>query len=122
MLWYAIEAMNLDQDVAFEVVAYDGGNDKSIDMLFIDEEFERVIIGQGKYNVKGQYKPTVGAFLELLHTIDWLRSPEDLQREGSEDLAAAAVDFNDAVARGYSIEYVFVYMGAPKKELIDAAN
>ncbi len=50
MLWYAVEALDLDQDSAHEAVSYDGGNDKSIDLFHIDDEFERVIIAQGKYS------------------------------------------------------------------------
>lgn len=121
MLWYAVEALDLDQDSAHEAVSYDGGNDKSIDLFHIDDEFERVIIAQGKYSVKGNYNPTVGEFFELLHTSDWLRNPEMLRREGRADLAAAAVEYNEAISKGYSIEYIFVYLGPPKREIQDAA-
>jgi hypothetical protein len=121
MLVYAIEALRLDQDSAYEAVSYDGGNDKSIDLFLVDEQFERVVIAQGKYNAKGEYKPKVGEFLELVHSTDWLANPEALRREGREDLAAAAEDYNAAIAKGYSVEFHFVYMGPPKKEVLDAA-
>ncbi|HEX3529892.1 MAG TPA: AIPR family protein [Thermoanaerobaculia bacterium] len=121
MLWYAVEALDLDQDAAFEAVSYDGGNDKSIDLFFIDEAYQRIIIGQGKYQKNGRYSPKTGEFLELLHTIDWLSDPEALAREGRDDLAGAAQDYLDAVARGFSLTFEFVYMGPPKKELADQA-
>ena len=120
MLWYATEALGLDQDAAHEAISFDGGNDKSIDLFYVDDQFERIIIAQGKFNSKGNYKPMVGEFLELIHASDWLKNPEALMREGREDLAAAAQDYNDLILRGYSIEYLFVYMGLPKRELQDA--
>ncbi len=88
MLWYAVEALGLDQDTAYEAVSYDRGNDKSIDFFFVDDEYERLILAQGKFNQKGAYKPKTGEFLELVHATDWLRVPETLVREGRPDLAA----------------------------------
>lgn len=121
MLWYAVEGLELDQDDAYEAVSYDGGNDKGIDFFRVDEEYERVVIAQGKYNSQGRYKPQTGELLELLHTTDWLSDPEALSREGREDLAAAAEDYIRALENGYSVEYIFVYCGSAKRELRDAA-
>jgi hypothetical protein len=120
MLWYAIEALGLDQDAAHEAVSFDGHNDKSVDLFYIDYQFEKIIIAQGKFQGRGRYNPKVGELLELVHSSDWLKSPEALARAGREDLAAAAQDYIEAIARGYSVEYMFVYMGPPKKELQDA--
>lgn len=120
MLWYAVEGLGLDEDTAYEAVSYDGGNDKSIDLFFIDESLERVLIAQGKYHSRGAYKPMVGEFFELVHSSDWLQNPESLVREGREDLAAAASEYNAAVARGFTVEYLFVYMGPQKREIGDA--
>ncbi len=122
MLWYAVEAHRLGQDEAYEAVSYDGGNDKSIDLFYVDEEFERVIIAQGKFNRKGTFKAKPGYLYEVIHSTDWLADPEALRREGREDLASAADDYSSAVARGYSIEYIFVYMGPPKRDVQESAS
>lgn len=122
MLWYGVEALGMDQDQAFEAVSYDGGNDKGIDLFYVDEEFERVIVGQGKYNKNGRYKADVGEFLQLLHTTDWLASPEALTRDGRDDLAGAARDYLDAIGRGFSVEYVYVYMGPANRDVAEAAS
>jgi len=122
MLWYAIEALDLDQDQAYEAVVYDHGNDKSIDLFYIDDEYERIVIGQGKYQKNGRYLAKSGEFLELIHTTDWLNDPNALERDGRPDLAAAARDYIDAIRRGFSVEYVYVYMGPYKKDVEDAAT
>src|SRR5207248_2315364 len=80
MLWYGVEALRLSEDEALEAVLYDGGNDKGIDLFHIDEESERIVIGQGKYRSNGRYKGVPGELYELVHTSDWLSNPESLER------------------------------------------
>lgn len=122
MLWYAIAGLGMDQDAAFEAVSYDGANDKGIDLFYVDDEYQRIIIAQGKFHKGGKASPKAGALLELVHTTDWLSDPEALRRDGRPDLAAAAEDYLQAIEKGYSVEYIFVYCGAEKKELSDAAT
>jgi hypothetical protein len=121
LMWYGIEAIGLSEDSAYEAASYDGGNDKAIDFFYVDDENERVVIAQGKFNGRGQYKPKVGEFLELVHTTDWLQNPESFEREGRADLAEAAREYDDALSRGYTIDYHLVYMGEPHREVIDAS-
>jgi hypothetical protein len=121
MLWYGIEALNLTEDSAYEAASYDGGNDKSIDFFYVDESNERVVIAQGKFNAQGRYNPTAGEFLELVHTTDWLQNPESFEREGRPDLAEAARAYNEAIEAGASVDYHYVYMGPPNKEVVDAS-
>ncbi len=51
-MWLAIEYLGLDENDAFEAVSVDGGNDKDIDLFFVDDDMERVVIGQQKFNKK----------------------------------------------------------------------
>lgn len=37
-LWYAVDSLELQEDEAYEVVSYDGGNDKDIDFFYLDQE------------------------------------------------------------------------------------
>ncbi|MDQ3692700.1 MAG: AIPR family protein [Chloroflexota bacterium] len=122
LMWYGVEALELSEDSAYEAASYDGGNDMSIDFFYVDDENERVVIAQGKFNARGQFKPTSGEFLELVHTTDWLQNPESFEREGRPDLAEAARDYNEALGKGFTIDYHFVYMGVPHKEVIDASH
>lgn len=121
-LWYAVDSLELQEDEAYEAVSFDGGNDKDIDFFHVDQEAERVLIAQLKFNAKGQYKGRKGELLGLIHTSDWLKDPESLEREGRADLAAAAQDYKDATGHGFSVEYIYAYCGPPYKDVDDAAR
>jgi hypothetical protein len=73
-MWLATEYLGLDESEAFEAVSIDGGNDKDIDLFFVDDEAERIVIGQLKFNTTGKYKARKNELLGLLHTTDWLKS------------------------------------------------
>lgn len=121
-LWYAIENLGLEEDEAYEAVSYDGANDKDIDLFHVDEESERILIGQLKFNGRGRYKGRKGELLALIHTTDWLKDPEALVREGRKDLATAGHEYCDAIGRGFSVEYIYVYCGPHNKEVDDTAR
>jgi len=121
-MWLVTEYFSLDENEAFEAVSTDGGNDKDIDLFFVDDESERVIIGQLKFNAKGRYKATKNELLGLLHTTDWLKDIEGIKREGRKELESAATDYNRTIANGYSVEYVYAFCGPNKKEVSDAAR
>ena len=122
MLWYGMEALDLSEDVAFEAASYDGANDKAIDFFHVDDDNQTVVIGQGKFNRNANYLPKDSDFFKLVHTTDWLNSPESLSRDGREDLAEAARSYLEAVGNGYSVEFHYVYMGQRNKAVLDAAD
>lgn len=121
-LWHAADSLELQEDEAYEAVSFDGGNDKDIDLFYVDQEAERVLIAQLKFNAKGKYKGRKNELLSLIHTSDWLKDPESLARDGRADLAAAAQDYIDAIGRGFSVEYIYVYCGPSHKDVDDAAR
>ncbi|MBI4480964.1 MAG: AIPR family protein [Acidobacteria bacterium] len=121
-LWYAIESLGLEEDEAYEAASFDGGNDKDIDFFHIDYEAERVLVGQLKFNRKGQYKGKRGELLSLIHATDWLKDPESLEKDGRKDIAAAARDYLEAVGNGFSVEYLYVYCGPAHKDVEDTAR
>jgi AIPR protein len=121
-LWYAVESLKLEEDEAYEAVSFDGGNDKDIDLFYIDQEAERVLIAQLKFNAKGQYKGRKNELLSLIHTTDWLKDPESLERDGRHDLALAGEDYLASIGRGFSVEYIYAFCGAPHKDVDDTAR
>lgn len=122
MMWYAMEALELDEDVAYEVVSYDGGNDKDVDLFYLDDKHERILIAQGKFQGKGKYKATKNELLGLIHTTDWLSDEEAVRRLGRAELVSAAQDYAEGLIRGYSIVYQYVFMGPPNTEVTDQAE
>ena len=121
-LWYAVDSLSLQEDEAYEAVSFDGGNDKDIDFFYVDQESERVLIAQLKFNSAGKYKGRKDELLGLIHTTDWLRDPTSLERDGRKDLAEAARDYMEAIGRGYSVEYLYVYCGPSQKDVEDTAR
>lgn len=121
-MWLAIEYLGLDENDAFEAASVDGGNDKDIDLFFVDDEVQRVVVGQQKFKRDGKYKGNKNELLGVIHTTDWLKDPESFAREGRPDLESAALDYQKALAAGYSVEYVYAYCGPEKKEVLDAAR
>ncbi len=92
IVWYAIEAFRLDDDEALEAVSYGGGNDRGIDLFFIDDEAERIVIGQAKYQKDVARHPKPAELTLLLNTINELAEPQELRDAGRSDLADAADD------------------------------
>jgi AIPR protein len=121
-MWLAIEYLGLDDNDAFEAVSVDSSNDKDIDLFFVDDEAQRVVIGQQKFKKDGRYKGSKNELLGLIHTTDWLKDPESFAREGRPDLESAARDYQNALAAGYSVEYIYAYCGPEKKEVLDTAR
>lgn len=122
MMWYAVESLRLDEDVALEAASYDRSNDKFVDLFFVDDEAERVVIAQGKFQARGIHRPDEGELLTVWHTTDWLADPEALARDGREDLADAGRQYLDAVGRGYSVEFLYVYCGPESRGVSDRVN
>ena len=122
MMWHAIEALELDEDVAYEEISYDGANDKDVDLFLLDDKQERVLIAQGKFNRRGRYSPKNGELLGVIPSSDWLSNREALEREGRSELVSAAADYAEGLARCYSVEYQYVFMGPATKEVVDQAE
>lgn len=121
-MWLALEYLGLDETEAFECISYDGGNDKDIDLFYLDHEIERVTVGQLKFNNRGVYKGKKNELLGAIHTTDWLKDPEALARDGRTDLESLAIDYGEAIGRGYSVEYLYCYCGPESKDVMDAAR
>ena len=116
-VWYVLEAFRLDEDEALEAISYDGGNDRGLDLFYIDDESERVVIGQSKYLKNSVKHPKPADLTLLLNTVNELDDPQGLRDAGRADLADAAEEYHKAIADGYSVQLHFIYPGAASPEL-----
>lgn len=105
---YAIEAFRLDEDEAQEAISYGGGNDRGIELFFLDDAAERIVIGQSKYLKTTTRHPKPAELALLLDTINELADPQELRDAGRSDLAEAADEYHDARAKGYAVQLQFV--------------
>ncbi len=109
--WFATQILEIDEMAALEAISVEGSNDKGIDLFYVDDDNERIIIGQGKYTANLDYKPKEKDLTKLMSSINWLMSPEALKREGRPELAQAAIDFVEAQRQGYGVELIYIYTG-----------
>lgn len=109
--WFATQILEIDEMVALEAISVEGSNDKGIDLFYVDDDNERIIIGQGKYTANLDYTPKERDLTKLMSSINWLMNPEALKREGRPELAQAALDFVEAQKQGYGVELIYVFAG-----------
>ncbi|MGB0065040.1 MAG: AIPR family protein [Terracidiphilus sp.] len=121
-MWFCMENLQLDETEAYEAASLDGGNDKDIDLFWVDDEAERITIAQFKFASGGKYKGKKGELLALIHSTDWLVDTEALRREGRPELANAAVQYSEAQQNSYSTEYIYAYCGPQHKDVNDVAR
>ncbi len=110
-VWFAKTELELDDEDAFDALAVGGPNEKGMDVFWIDQLNQRVMIAQCKYSSTGQHSPKEKDLNTLLSCTDWLAAPEALKREGRSELVAAAQEYQDAVIRNYPVQLWFVYCG-----------
>lgn len=110
-VWFAKLVLDLDDDDAYDALSVEGPNEKGMDLFWIDHTNRRVFISQCKYSPKGTHRPKVKDLESLLSCIDWLVSPEALDREGRPELVAAARDYQEAIEQDYSVQLWFAYCG-----------
>ncbi|MBA7617276.1 hypothetical protein ES703_24590 [subsurface metagenome] len=111
LFWIAKNILHLTDSDAREAISVEGANDKGMDIFWVDEEGERVIIAQGKHSQKFGYRAKENAVTELRSCLDWLSDPVSLGKEGRVELAQAAEDYCEAMKKDYGIELWYVYTG-----------
>lgn len=116
-MWLAIRAFGLDPTEAYGAVQVDGGNDHAIDLFWIDDENDRVVVMQSKSSQRGIAKAIPRELDELVNAHHYLQQPEDLRREGRYDLADSAEEYIDAMKRGFDLEFWYVVMGPETPEI-----
>jgi AIPR protein len=116
-IWYATMALHLGDDEAIEATSYDGGNDRGIDLFHVDDEWDRVVIGQSRYYKSSTKSPRPADVTYLFNTIEELQDPQELRDAGRPDLADAAEDLLDARLRGFTVVLQLVYPGKQNDDL-----
>ena len=117
-VWFGRTVLDLDEDDAFDALSVEGPNEKGMDLFWVDNANQRVLIAQCKYSIEGTSRPKVSGLDQLLSCTDWLASPQALESEGRPELVAASREYRDAVDQGYSVQLWFAYCGK-RSENID---
>jgi len=109
--WFATQILDIGDGEALEAVSVEGANDKGIDLFFVDHNAGRVLIGQAKFSPNLTHSPKEKDVSTLESSLNWLMSPEALQKEGRPDLAEAAKDFLEALKDDYGVELLYICAG-----------
>lgn len=117
-VWFGATGLELDEDDALDAMSVEGANDKGMDLFWVDNPNQRVLIVQCKYSARGTHRPKVKDLVQLLSCTDWLANPRALEREGRPELVAASREYQDAMEQGYSVQLWFAYCGK-RSENID---
>jgi hypothetical protein len=110
-VWFGVVGLDLDEDEAFDALSVEGANDKGMDLFWVDNPNQRVLIAQCKYSTKATHRAKVRDLDQLLSCTDWLANPAALEPEGRPELVAASREYRDAVDQGYSVQLWFAYCG-----------
>jgi hypothetical protein len=116
-VWYCQVALHQDRAEALDASRYDGGNDRGVDLFWVDDEQQRIVIGSSKYYKKSSKAPTPAEVALLLNTIDALSDAQELRDIGRHDLAEAADDLQAARDQGYAVRLQMVYPGPVRQNL-----
>src|SRR5262245_21694221 len=87
---YAEGALRLARQDAGVSARFDGGNDRGVDLFYVDDESQRVVIAQTKYFKSSTRSPKPADVALALDTLDALADPNALRADGRADLAEAA--------------------------------
>ena len=115
--WICTQILGATDAEAIEACSPEGGNDKGIDFLLIDRDENKVIIGQTKYNENLSVNVKESHVNALLTSLQWVKNPSLLQKEGKEDLAQLAQDYIEAIESGYTTELWFIYTALAKPNI-----
>lgn len=116
-VWYCGVAFRLDRQEAIDASRFDRGNDQGIDIFYVDDELQTVVIAQAKYYARSTKAPYLGELALLLDTPESLAEAQSLRDDGRPDLAEAADDLRAARDQGYVIRLQMVYPGIPRPGL-----
>lgn len=85
--WYAIQFHDVDEDTALESAAADGGNDNGIDLAFIDDTQEEIIVLQAHCPENTEKVTPKNKWDQTVASIPFVLDPSRLKLEGRKDLA-----------------------------------
>jgi AIPR protein len=122
-LWVARHFLKLDDAQALRACGMQGPGEEGIDLFWVEHGGKRVIVGQAE----------AAADLKLARTfsrgvIDKLRravaalNDQDLAEDRQSPIASAIDDYNDALAKGYSVEFWAIIGGTADKGLVRASS
>ncbi|HEY0621496.1 AIPR family protein [Sphingomonas sp.] len=119
--WYAINFYSVDEDDALDAASADGGNDQGIDIVFIDEASESLMVIQA-HCPQNQTKQTPKSKWDaVLASLPYLKNPKALRDAGRADLADLIESANKD-HRDLTLTLGLISLGQKSEEITNALN
>lgn len=121
--WVGRQFLNLEGSQVSKACAMQGPGEEGIDLFWVETGGKRVIVGQAEAGNDLNLKKTFsrGIIDKLRRALAALNDP-DLAENRQSPIAMAVDDYNDAVAKGYSVEFWVIIGGIANKGLARACN
>ena len=119
--WFAINFFLLDEDEALEAAAADGGNDQGIDLAFVDDTSERIVVLQAHCPENTAKKTPKNKWDAVVSAAPFVRKPESLANSGRPDLAEVLQAMKTAHPE-HSVELGLVSLGLKSQEIVDSVT
>lgn len=122
-LWVAEHFLKLDENQRLRACGMQGPGEEGIDLFWVEHGGKRVIVGQAEAGVDLRLsKPFSRGIIDKLRRAVAALNDEELAENRQSPIANAIDEYNDAVAKGYSVEFWAIIGGIANKGLQRACN
>ena len=119
--WFAINFFSIDEDEALEAAAADGGNDQGIDLVFVDDTSEEIVVLQAHCPENTAKRTPKGKWDAVVASIPFVKQPDRLINAGRPDLAEYLGAVKDDHPT-YTVEYGLISLGERSQEIVDSVT
>jgi len=119
--WFAINFFSLDEDEALEAAAADGGNDQGIDLAFVDDTSEEIVVLQAHCPENTDRKTPKSKWDAVVSSMPFIKDPSSLAKSGRPDLAEALRSMQDDHP-DHTIEIGLISLGLKSQEIVDSVS
>ena len=119
--WFAINFFSLDEDEALEAAAADGGNDQGIDLVFVDDTSEEIVVIQAHCPENTGKKTPKDKWNAVVIALPFIKNPDALAKAGRPDLAESLAAIREAHP-GHTIELGLISLGLKSQEITDSVT
>jgi hypothetical protein len=117
-LWVAEQFLKLDDNQQLRACGMQGPGEEGIDLFWVEHGGRRVIVGQAEAGVDLQLTKSFSrGIIDKLRRAIAALNDEELADNRQSPIANAIDDYNDAVAKGYSVELWVIIGGVANKGL-----
>lgn len=119
--WFAINFFALDEDEALESAAADGGNDQGVDLVFVDDTSEEIVVLQAHCPENMDKVTSKSKWDALVSSVPFIVNPGNFLKVGRPDLAEYLQTIRDSHP-DHTIVYGLLSLGRRSQEIVDSVS